>query len=94
MGTLENKDTACRYCCPHQAPAYNEVGGLFHVGPVGIIMSCWLGAINYGVIVASDADVRGKAVEKNVAYFLKTIYNSRLILKKMVEYNLGERVNV
>lgn len=33
-----------------------EVAGLFHVGSVGIIMSGWLGAINYGVIVANDAD--------------------------------------
>jgi hypothetical protein len=40
---------------------FKEVGGLFHVGSVGIIMSGWLGAINYGVIVANDADayVRG-----------------------------------
>ena len=35
---------------------FREVGGLFHVGSVGIIMSGWLGAINYGVIVANDAD--------------------------------------
>ncbi len=34
-----------------------EVAGLFHVGSVGIIMSGWLGAINYGVIVANDVDV-------------------------------------
>jgi phytoene dehydrogenase-like protein len=35
---------------------FKEVGGLFHVGSVGIIMSGWLGAINYGVIVANDVD--------------------------------------
>lgn len=35
---------------------FKEIGGLFHVGSVGIIMSGWLGAINYGVIVANDAD--------------------------------------
>ncbi|PIE55873.1 MAG: phytoene dehydrogenase [Desulfobulbus propionicus] len=35
---------------------FKEVAGLFHVGSVGIIMSGWLGAINYGVIVANDAD--------------------------------------
>lgn len=35
---------------------YKEVSGLFHVGSVGIIMSGWLGAINYGVIVANDVD--------------------------------------
>ena len=33
-----------------------QIGGLFHAGSVGIIMSGWLGAINYGVIVANDAD--------------------------------------
>lgn len=35
---------------------HREIGGLFHVGSVGIIMSGWLGAINYGVIVANDVD--------------------------------------
>lgn len=35
---------------------FKAVGGLFHVGSVGIIMSGWLGAINYGVIVANDVD--------------------------------------
>jgi phytoene dehydrogenase-like protein len=30
--------------------------GLFHTGSVGIIMSGWLGAINYGVIVANEVD--------------------------------------
>ncbi len=35
---------------------FREVAGLFHVGSVGIIMSGWLGAINYGVIVANDVD--------------------------------------
>jgi len=40
---------------------FKVVSGLFHVGSVGIIMSGWLGAINYGVIVANDADafIRG-----------------------------------
>jgi phytoene dehydrogenase-like protein len=32
------------------------IGGLFHAGSVGIIMSGWLGAANYGVIVANKAD--------------------------------------
>lgn len=35
---------------------FKEVQGLFHVGSVGIIMSGWLGAINYGVIVSNDVD--------------------------------------
>ncbi|MDO4550163.1 MAG: FAD-dependent oxidoreductase [Planctomycetia bacterium] len=33
-----------------------EIHGLFHTGSVGIIMSGWLGAVNYGVIVANEAD--------------------------------------
>ncbi|MBL8871723.1 MAG: NAD(P)/FAD-dependent oxidoreductase [Planctomycetaceae bacterium] len=34
----------------------DKVRGLYHAGSVGIIMSGWLGAINYGVIVANDVD--------------------------------------
>jgi phytoene dehydrogenase-like protein len=33
-----------------------RIAGLYHSGSVGIIMSGWLGAVNYGVIVANDAD--------------------------------------
>lgn len=33
-----------------------QIQGLFHAGSVGIIMSGWLGAMNYGVIVANDVD--------------------------------------
>ena len=33
-----------------------EVPGLFHTGSVAIIMSGWLGAANYGVIVANEVD--------------------------------------
>ncbi len=33
-----------------------QVGGLYHAGSVGIIMSGWLGAVNYGVIVANEVD--------------------------------------
>jgi phytoene dehydrogenase-like protein len=33
-----------------------QIGGLFHTGSVGIIMSGWLGTVNYGVMVANDAD--------------------------------------
>ena len=33
-----------------------QVAGLYHAGSVGIIMSGWLGAINYGVIVSNDVD--------------------------------------
>jgi len=34
----------------------DEIAGLYHTGSVGIIMSGWLGAVNYGVIVANDVD--------------------------------------
>ncbi len=33
-----------------------QISGLFHAGSVGIIMSGWLGAVNYGVIVSNDVD--------------------------------------
>ncbi|HWA99990.1 MAG TPA: FAD-dependent oxidoreductase [Pirellulales bacterium] len=33
-----------------------QVAGLYHAGSVGILMSGWLGAMNYGVIVSNDVD--------------------------------------
>lgn len=33
-----------------------QIHGLYHAGSVGIIMSGWLGAINYGVIVSNEVD--------------------------------------
>ncbi|MCY3019879.1 MAG: NAD(P)/FAD-dependent oxidoreductase [Planctomycetota bacterium] len=44
----------------------NEIQGLYHAGSVGIIMSGWLGAVNYGVIVANNVDkcVRERAAAK------------------------------
>ncbi len=33
-----------------------ELPGLFHTGSVGIIMSGWLGAVNYGVIKANEVE--------------------------------------
>jgi phytoene dehydrogenase-like protein len=33
-----------------------QIRGLYHAGSVGIIMSGWLGAVNYGVIVSNDVD--------------------------------------
>lgn len=33
-----------------------QIQGLYHAGSVGIIMSGWLGAVNYGVIVSNDVD--------------------------------------
>ena len=34
----------------------DQVKGLYHAGSCGIIMSGWLGTINYGVIVANDVE--------------------------------------
>ncbi|RME69310.1 MAG: phytoene dehydrogenase, partial [Verrucomicrobia bacterium] len=34
----------------------NQLPGCYHAGSVGIIMSGWLGAMNYGVIVANNID--------------------------------------
>ena len=33
-----------------------QIAGLYHAGSVDIIMSGWLGAVNYGVIVSNDVD--------------------------------------
>lgn len=33
-----------------------QIEGLYHAGSVGIIMSGWLGAINYGIIVSNQVD--------------------------------------
>ncbi len=35
---------------------HKHINGLFHAGSVGIIMSGWLGAANYGVIMANEVD--------------------------------------
>jgi hypothetical protein len=57
-----------------------QITGLYHAGSVGIIMSGWLGAMNYGVIVANEVDgqlmnnsSRGTSdVEKSVAEDITT----------------------
>ncbi|MBQ6471275.1 MAG: NAD(P)/FAD-dependent oxidoreductase [Victivallales bacterium] len=41
---------------PYSMNLNQELPGLFHTGSVGIIMSGWLGAVNYGVIVANEVD--------------------------------------
>ncbi len=44
-----------------------QIDGLFHAGSVGIIMSGWLGAANYGVIVANEVDsISARREEANV----------------------------
>ncbi|MCB9092200.1 MAG: NAD(P)/FAD-dependent oxidoreductase [Halobacteriovoraceae bacterium] len=35
---------------------HKEISGLFHAGSVGIIMSGWLGAANYGIIQANEVE--------------------------------------
>ncbi len=35
---------------------HQKIAGLYHSGSVGIIMSGWLGAVNYGVITANDVE--------------------------------------
>ncbi len=40
--------------CSMELP--DQVGGLYHAGSVGIIMSGWLGTMNYGVIVSNKVD--------------------------------------
>ncbi len=35
---------------------HHEISGMFHAGSVGIIMSGWLGAANYGVIQANEVE--------------------------------------
>jgi phytoene dehydrogenase-like protein len=44
-----------------------QVAGLYHAGSVGIIMSGWLGAVNYGVIVANDVDAYLSGSERSSA---------------------------
>ncbi|MFP6650285.1 MAG: FAD-dependent oxidoreductase, partial [Pirellulaceae bacterium] len=53
-----------------------QVEGLYHAGSVGIIMSGWLGAINYGVIVANDVDAQLTTGECTSRVKLATARNS------------------
>ncbi|MBE6427266.1 MAG: NAD(P)/FAD-dependent oxidoreductase [Planctomycetaceae bacterium] len=41
-----------------------QIPGLYHTGSVGIIMSGWLGAVNYGVIVANEVDAFVRSSEE------------------------------
>jgi phytoene dehydrogenase-like protein len=43
---------------------HHEISGMFHAGSVGIIMSGWLGAANYGVIQANEVDSYLYSLEK------------------------------
>ncbi len=44
-----------------------QVEGLYHAGSVGIIMSGWLGAANYGVITANKVDAFLRTFEETTA---------------------------
>lgn len=44
---------------------HNEIKGLYHAGSVGIIMSGWLGAANYGVIQSNEVESYLYNNEKN-----------------------------
>lgn len=44
-----------------------QLPGLYHAGSVGIIMSGWLGTINYGVIVANQIDKALTATKRTAA---------------------------
>ena len=47
----------------------DNLSGLYHAGSVGIIMSGWLGTINYGVIVAAKVDSQLSAPAKPESQF-------------------------
>lgn len=44
----------------------DQISGLYHAGSVGIIMSGWLGAINYGVIVSNRVDRELRALKASI----------------------------
>ncbi len=44
-----------------------QIDGLYHAGSVGIIMSGWLGAVNYGVIVANEVDAQLTSSKSHLA---------------------------
>jgi phytoene dehydrogenase-like protein len=49
-----------------------QLPGLYHAGSVGIIMSGWLGTINYGVIVANQIDKAISAKKREAAAAVTT----------------------
>jgi phytoene dehydrogenase-like protein len=49
-----------------------QINGLFHSGSVGIIMSGWLGAANYGVIVANEVDKFMRSVREESRKMVST----------------------
>jgi len=45
----------------------DQIAGLYHAGSVGIIMSGWLGAINYGVIISNRVDRELRALKTTLS---------------------------
>jgi hypothetical protein len=43
----------------------NQINGLYHAGSVGIIMSGWLGTMNYGVIISNKVDKQLVAAKRD-----------------------------
>jgi phytoene dehydrogenase-like protein len=56
---------------------HKEIPGMFHSGSVGIIMSGWLGAANYGVIQSNEVE--------SYLYHLEKNQNSNMTKKNEVE---------
>ena len=52
---------------PYSMNLSEQVEGLYHAGSVGIIMSGWLGAANYGVITANKVDAFLRGLHKEAA---------------------------
>ena len=52
---------------PYSMNLSQEIEGLYHAGSVGIIMSGWLGAANYGVITANKVDAFLRTLEETTA---------------------------
>ena len=49
--------------CSMELP--NQISGLYHAGSVGIIMSGWLGTMNYGVITSNKVDKQLVAAKRD-----------------------------
>lgn len=49
---------------PYSMGLSEQIEGLYHAGSVGIIMSGWLGAANYGVITANKVDAKLAALAR------------------------------
>jgi hypothetical protein len=62
-----------------------QIGGLYHAGSVGIIMSGWLGAINYGVIVANDVEGMPQPISEEAICY-SSVTPSAVALFRLLTY--------